>query len=66
MEKPYRAFRNVESFETGFFDAKRSQGIDNSLKDCYETLEKLVRSAEHPKSDNFKKLSILDQMLIFL
>ena len=33
---------------------------------CYGTFKKLARNSEHSKSDDFKKLSVLTQILCFI
>ena len=58
MCKHWTAFRHsVMKFDEG----RRSEH-----KDCYGTFKRLVRNPEYSKSDNFKKLSVLAQILSFL
>ena len=45
---------------------KIQTGALNEHEDCYGTFEKLVRNSEFSRSDNFKKLSVLAQILSFL
>ena len=41
------------------------EGTVNEHEDCYRAFKKLVRNSEYSKSDNFKKLSVLAQILSF-
>ena len=45
---------------------KFSRGKRSKHEDCFGTFKKLVRNSEYSKSDNFKKLSVLAQILSFL
>ena len=40
-------------------------GAANGHEDCYGTFKKLVRNSEFSRSDNFKELSVLAQILSF-
>ena len=42
------------------------EGLGSGHEDYYGTFKKLVRNSEYSKSENFKKLSVLAQILCFL
>ena len=45
---------------------KVQEGAVSEHKDCYGAFKKLARNSEYSKSDDFKKLSVLAQILSFL
>ena len=42
------------------------EGTDKKGEDCFGTFKKLVINTEHSNSDNYKKPSVLAQILSFL
>ena len=42
---------------------KSLEAPGNEYEDCYGTFKKLVRNSEYSKSDDFKKLSVMAQIL---
>ena len=57
MSKHWRVVKNIVEVQ---------EGAVSENEDCYGTFKKLVRNSEYSKSDNFKKLSVLAQLLSFL
>ena len=45
---------------------KVKDGAASEHEDCYGAFKKHVRHSEHSQSDNFKKLSVLAQILSFI